>query len=299
MRALLPESRTARSAAGRLTTVACTVSATSSSVAAPAATVARSWKAYVPTRYSVTVGRSSPDAHIAGVPPAETVSTSSPASRASRSASPRNASAPSRDGYVRKPPKRSPSVRAIPDASAAAASGVATPTRPSPVSHSTSTRSSGAPCIARGQAREQALVVDADGHRDPLGERAEPLELLLAEQVVRDQDVVDARAGHHLRLAELLAGDAPRAERDLTARDLDGLVRLDVRAVREADGIAVPLPPLEVPVEAVEVDDDGRRVDLDHVAGIRATASISTRIPPGRPTWTVVRAGYGSANAAR
>ena len=42
--------------AGRLTTVAQTVSATSSSVAAPAAIVARSWKAYVPARYSVTVG---------------------------------------------------------------------------------------------------------------------------------------------------------------------------------------------------------------------------------------------------
>ena len=127
----------------------------------------------------------------------------------------------------------------------------------------------------------------------------QPLELRLARQVVRDQDVVDPGVGHHLRLAELLAGDAARAEGHLPARDLDGLVRLDVRAVREPDGVAVRLPPREVAIQPIDVDDEGRRVDLDHEAAPErcATASISTRIPPGNPACTVVRTGYGSAKA--
>lgn len=90
----------------------------------------------------VTVGRSSPEAHIVGVPPADTVPTSRPARRARRSASARNASAPPGAGYVRKPPNARPSWEATRPASAAAALGVATPARPWPVSHSTSTRSS-------------------------------------------------------------------------------------------------------------------------------------------------------------
>ena len=46
-------------------------------------------------------------------------------------------------------------------------------------------------------------------------------------------------------------------------------------------------------LEPIDVDDDGRRVDLDHEVApeSRATASISTRIPPGSPACTVVRAG--------
>src|SRR6185436_12525243 len=102
------------------------------------------------------------------------------------------------------------------------------------------------------------------------------------------------------RLAELLARDAARAEGHLAPRDFDGLVRLDVGPVREPHRVAVLLPALEVALEAVDVDDDGRGVDLDHEPDPRrATASISTRIPPGSPACTVVRTGYGSVNAAR
>ena len=151
------------------------------------------------------------------------------------------------------------------------------------------------------ETREQPLVVDAHGNVDAPGEHRQPFELRLARQVVRDQDVVDPGVGHHLRLAELLAGDAARAEGHLPARDLDGLVRLDVRAVREPDCVAVRLPPREVAIQPIDVDDEGRRVDLDHEAAPErcATASISTRIPPGNPACTVVRTGYGSAKAAR
>lgn len=93
----------------------------------------------------------------------------------------------------------------------------------------------------------------------------------------------------------------PRAERHLAPRRLDGLVRLDVRPVGEPGRVAVGLPALEVPLEPVEVDDERRRLELDHDPGCgsRATASTSTRIPPGSPACTVVRAGYGSSNAPR
>ena len=202
---------------------------------------------------------------------------------------------------MRKPPKRSPSRRSISPARAAAASGLAdadaAEARVALDEHADLARR-----LPRArEPREQPLVVDAHGNLDAPGERRQPLELRRADQVVRDQDVVDPGVGHHLRLAELLAGDAARAERHLPARDLDGLVRLDVRTVREPDGVAVRLPAGEVVLEPVDVDDDGRRVDLDHdeAPESRATASISTRIPPGSPACTVVRAGYGSANAAR
>jgi Pyridine nucleotide-disulphide oxidoreductase len=53
--------------------------------------------------------------------------------------------------------------------------------------------------------------------------------------------------------------------------------------------------------QAVEVDNDGGRVDRCHerAAGSFATASTSIRIGPGSPAWTVVLAGYGSWNAWR
>jgi hypothetical protein len=77
-------------AAGRLTTVAWIVNSRSAFVAAPAATVARSWKTYVPTRCSVTRGRSSPHCHIVGVPPVDTTPARRPRARARSTAAWRN-----------------------------------------------------------------------------------------------------------------------------------------------------------------------------------------------------------------
>src|SRR5438105_66033 len=141
----------ARVADGRLTTVARTVIATSSSEAAPPATELRSWKTYVPTRYSVTVGRRSPLRHIAGVPP--------------------------------------------------------------------------------------------------------------ADEVEGDQQVGEPRVRHHLGLAELLAGQPGRAGVELPARDLDGLVGLDVRPVDESDPVGLRLPARDVRLEPVEIDDRDRRIE--------------------------------------
>ena len=96
---------------------------------------------------------------------------------------------------------------------------------------------------------------------------------------------------HCLRLEQRLAGDASGAELDLSLRDRDALVGLDVRPVAQTEPVAFLLPAGEIALEPIEVDDGGRR--LDH--GIRATASISTRSEAGRLAPTVVRAGYGSS----
>ena len=52
------------------------------------------------------------------------------------------------------------------------------------------------------------------------GECREPLDLRRADERKADQDVVEPRVRHHLRLAELLAGDAARARVDLQACEL-------------------------------------------------------------------------------
>ena len=181
-------------------------------------------------------------------------------------------------------------MRATASASSAAAAGVATPVRPSPVSQSTSTRSGRVVPAAAASPGEQPRVVDADGHLRPFVQAGEPGELRRSEDVHRHEHVVDACPDHRLGLEQRLAGDADGAELDLPLRDLDALVRLHVRPVAQADPVALGLPAGEIALEPVEIDDRGRR--LDH--GMRATASISTSSPPGSPAPTVVRAGYGS-----
>ncbi len=198
-----------------------------------------------------------------------------------------------------KPAKRSGGRRAICSARSAAASGVGTPVRPRPVSHSTSTAQL-SPCGGALEPGQQTGVVGDDGHGRPFEQLGEARDLAVADDVRRQQEVVEAGFGHQLGLAERLARDAGRAELDLAAGDLDALVGLDVRPVAEPELVAVPLPPREVLLQPVEVDDRRRRRDVELAHdGRRATASISTRIPPGRSAPTVVRAGYGSPKNSR
>ena len=66
---------------------------------------------------------------------------------------------------------------------------------------------------------------------------AEPPIFCVAQEIVADQDVVDAAVDHHLGLAELLAGDALGAGGGLHLGEHRALVRLDVRAVGDAGGV--------------------------------------------------------------
>ena len=68
--------------------------------------------------------------------------------------------------------------------------------------------------------------------------------------------------GHHLSLAQLLRGDADGAELHLAFREARQLVRLDVRPEPVAVGVGVCLGALKVRLDAVDVDDDARRLEV-------------------------------------
>ena len=111
------------------------------------------------------------------------------------------------------------------------------------------------------------LVVEHHRHAlEPPDQRGEPLGLGLAQHVVGEQDVVgDAGVGHHLDLAELLAGDADRAGLHLHLGERRDLVRLDVRAVGEAVARERVLRAPDVGLDDVEVDDDRGCIEIcDH-----------------------------------
>ena len=76
--------------------------------------------------------------------------------------------------------------------------------------------------------------VDRRGDGRALGQVAQPLQLLLPDDRVADEDVFDPAARHHLRLAELRHLNADRARLDLQSGDLGQLVRLRVRTQRDA-----------------------------------------------------------------
>ena len=142
--ALEPASMMARSSVGRLTTVASTVSAQSSK---RADALARPGSG--PCRYRCRAGARWPTLtswarQISGVPPLEMIAARQgrrleqrPWRRPARRRWPRPGRRPDRSSARR---SRRPGDLAIFSASASAASGVCTPQRPMPVSHSTSTR---------------------------------------------------------------------------------------------------------------------------------------------------------------
>src|ERR1700679_3352366 len=84
---------------------------------------------------------------------------------------------------------------------------------------------------------------------------AEARHLFFAKQIIADQDVVDAGVRHHLRFAELLAGNALGTGCELELRQHRALVGLDMRAVGDAGGIAGLLHPRDVAFDPVHVDD--------------------------------------------
>ena len=109
------------------------------------------------------------------------------------------------------------------------------------------------------------------GNRDfrPGEQRAEAADLLLAENVVGDQDVVEPGIGHHLGLADFLAGDAAGAGVALHGGDHGALVGLDVRPVGDARGVAQRLDTGDVALHHVEVDDHGGRAELPRDVGLQ------------------------------
>src|SRR5213594_4204684 len=84
-------------------------------------------------------------------------------------------------------------------------------------------------------------------------------------------------AGHHLGLAQLGAGDTQRAGLDLALRDLRALVGLGVRADRFAGAAHVRRHPLEVALEAIEIEQQrgGWNLVSGHGGGHSSISTIS------------------------
>ena len=107
-------------------------------------------------------------------------------------------------------------------------------------------------------------VVDAVDANDRIGalcERHQPRDLRRPDDLVRNQDVVDARGCHDLRFAQLRTRDADGARGDLHLRDLGCLVRLGMRPPRNAVRATRGGDAGDVSFHHVEVDQERRRVE--------------------------------------
>ena len=158
---------------------------------------------------------------------------------------------------------------------------------------------------ARGCERARETVdhrrrVGDDRDADVTGESREPLGLAATEERVGQHHVLQARLRHHLGLAELLAGDPRRPGLHLCVGELRQLVGLHMGTQGEIVLVAVRLQRRDVALDAVEVDDQRRRLELvdPHQSSSATTASISTSNAV-KLDWIVVRAGYGFVKNAR
>ncbi len=143
-----------------------------------------------------------------------------------------------------------------------------------------------------GGPRRRADVPDGSGivgeHADlrPRRHRCEARELPLADDLVGDEHVANAGGDEGLGLADFLAADADRAALDLGMRDVRALVRLRVRAQRNAGAAHGVRHQVEVALERVQVDDERRGVDVvDRVAGTggKALHQAHRNLPIARP----------------
>src|SRR5205807_4030662 len=134
-----------------------------------------------------------------------------------------------------------------------------------------------------GQRPRPVGAVHADPEPDLPRERDEPGELRAADHLIGQEDVPDARARHHLGLADLGEGEADRPGAHLPARDLHALVRLAVRPELHSGLPGERRPAGDVALEAVHVDDQRRRIDrvdaARHLAGAFGVASGHRQAP--------------------
>ena len=123
------------------------------------------------------------------------------------------------------------------------------------------------------QPLDHRRVVGGNGDGDALGQRPEPPGLLLAQDIVADQDVVEPAIGHHLGLAELLGGDAASAGLALQLGEGRALVRLDVGPIGDAGLVADGLDAGDIALDPVEIDDDCGGAELARNPGLEGVAA--------------------------
>jgi hypothetical protein len=135
-----------------------------------------------------------------------------------------------------------------------------------PVSHSITTGSR----RSTRQSRDDDLIIRSDRDAGFGQQGPKTRDLLVADQIVADEDVVDAGFSHHLGLAQFLAGDALCSDLDLELSEKRTFVRLDVGPVGDARGIADVLDPRDIALDTIHVDDErGRSVLTGDLCGKR------------------------------
>ena len=115
---------------------------------------------------------------------------------------------------------------------------------------------------ASATARTPPRGIDADPEATAARERPQPGSLRSARhERIRDEQVVQAGVGEHLRLADRPDRQSGRPGSQLAAAYLDALVGLGVRAEVDAAVRHDCRHPADRRVQPIEVDDDGGRID--------------------------------------
>ncbi len=113
-------------------------------------------------------------------------------------------------------------------------------------------------------------MIDAEPDTGLARELRQPVELGGARDLVADEHVGDAALDQDFGLGDLLDALADRAMGDLAQRDLRALVGLGVGPQPDAMSLRIGRHGDEVALEGVEIEDEGRRVDLgETLAGLR------------------------------
>ena len=107
-----------------------------------------------------------------------------------------------------------------------------------------------------------ARIVGAHANPGDMRERDEAPQFLAADDLVRDEHVRDPALDHRLGLADLLNAHADGAERDLLQRDDRTFVGLGMRPRPDTGAGDAVGQAAQVALERVEIDDEGRGVDL-------------------------------------
>ena len=113
-----------------------------------------------------------------------------------------------------------------------------------------------------GQGRRPLDAVHAADHADRLAQVQEAPDLVRADHRVGHEDVADPAVRHHLRLAQLGAGDPLGAKVQLHPGEPGDLVRLDVGPQGTAALVRIALILSHVVLHHRQVRDDRRGLDL-------------------------------------
>ena len=117
--------------------------------------------------------------------------------------------------------------------------------------------------------RQVGGIVDTDAELGGARQLGQEAQLGRADHFVADVDIGDAGGHERHGFADLLATDAARAQRQLTARDLGAFVGLGVRPQRDLVAVGPGLHGAQVGLERGQVQHQAGRVDAGQgIAGL-------------------------------